>query len=161
MNKIAIRFKRGDRPTAKQLNSIIKELPSYNNVNPGGLYRDCGNGQIILRNKNISVGNAAAATAAAALRPFAVRWMNTSKTDKKIGEWQIYLPIGCATVNDIPYAYVNDKAKDINGEDIPGWYKLPEPEDEDADITNTGKYKCKEWTVYFRAKPYPLSKVGT
>lgn len=99
------------------------------------------------------------------LHPFAVRWMSYGGND---GEWQIYLPYGCATLkvdgnngsvyNMIP---VNKQAKDANGDEIFFWYRIEDPEDADAEIKSVGNRIVKQWTVYILAKPYPRMMLST
>lgn len=52
------RFRRNEKLTARALNNIVRNLPTHDNINPNGVYRDCGNGQVILAGHNIdrSVG---------------------------------------------------------------------------------------------------------
>ena len=95
------------------------------------------------------------------LRPFALRWQRTSKTDENAGEWQIYLPMGCVSVNGEPSTPSNDTGSDMEGDLTYQWYKIPDPEDGDADIETRGSFAYKQWTVNVLVKPYPLFKATT
>jgi hypothetical protein len=106
--------------------------------------------------------SSAASAARGTLRPFDIRWADRGNGR---GEWQIYLPLGCLTVEQDGTAYsyipVNSAAKDADGEEIPDWYSLAEPGDARyAKIVETAGYEDKAWTATILLKPWPRAKVG-
>ena len=113
------------------------------------------------------LGKGGTSAAARETHPFAVRWF---PYDENSGEWQIYLPCGCAilnvkgqssyggTYNMIP---VNRKARNAKGEDIFAWYRIEDPKDSDATIVQEDDRIAKQWTVRLLAKPYPRMMLST
>lgn len=98
-------------------------------------------------------------------KPWALRWLPYDEDDPAKGEWQVYVPVGAATLNggDLYMAF-NDEAKDADGEVIGDWYKVDSVDDGHAKIT-TETYEgvarvTKEWTVYALFKPWPRVKVS-
>lgn len=157
------KFSRGDRLSADVLNKLVGSLPKYDNIITSGIYTDCGNGQVILHtNGNKFGGVGDAEYSAPEIKPFTTRWLNTSKTEKNKGEWQIYLPVGCAILNGA-YSYFpkNESGKDKNGDATFQWYKIVDPSDNDANISTIGGYVYKEWTVYVHFKDIPIMYVST
>lgn len=157
------KFNKGDRLSANTLNSLADSLPKYDNITTNGLYTDCGNGQVIIqagKDKFGPVGEVGGKTVDK-LYPFKVVWCSHSKTVQTSGEWQIYLPSGCVTINSQPVVPTNARATDIDGNQIKDWYKIEEPQNSDADIGTFGKYEVKEWQVYVHIKSLPLMYVST
>lgn len=96
------------------------------------------------------------------LKPFKLRWMPQDDDDQSKGEWQIYLPMGCATLNEKDvYFPKNDIGKDADDEVTFQWYKIEEPQDSDATITSVGTKVFKEWTVYVHFKDFPMMYAST
>ena len=116
------------------------------------------------------VQDATAAAGTGTLVPFAVRWYAPDLDDPDKGEWQIYLPGGCATVEQggvvYPYVPVNQKAEPAKSNDpasaaaVFRWYKIETPKDEDAEISTQGGFVAKSWTVYVHFKPWPRMKAS-
>lgn len=157
------KFNKGDRLSANTLNSIVDSLPKYDNITTNGIYTDCGNGQVIIqtgKDKFGAVGEVGEKTVDK-LYPFKVKWCSHSKTVQTSGEWQIYLPSGCVTINSQPVIPTNARATDIDGNKIKDWYKIEEPQNSDADIGTFGKYEVREWQVYVHIKSLPLMYVST
>lgn len=154
------KFNKGERLSANTLNSLVDSLPKYDNITANGLYTDCGNGQVIIqtaKDKFGSIGD----DSGNKLYPFKVRWCSHSKTVQTSGEWQIYLPAGCVTINSQPVVPTNERATDIYRNEIKDWYKIETPQNTDADIGTFGKYEVKEWQVYVHIKSFPLMYVST
>lgn len=94
-----------------------------------------------------------------------VVWVPHDDDDDTKGEWQVYLPIGSLTVkyaanqdaSSLHKTYAglcqNAKGKDKNGKTWYGWFKIPDPKDEDAFISSD-TYVVKAWTVYAEIKPW-------
>ena len=157
------KFNKGDRLSANTLNSLVDSLPKYDNITTNGIYTDCGNGQVIIqtgKDKFGAVGEVGEKTVDK-LYPFKVKWCSHSKTVQTSGEWQIYLPSGCVTINSQPVIPTNARATDIDGNKIKDWYKIEEPQNSDADIGTFGKYEVREWQVYVHIKSLPLMYVST
>ena len=109
------------------------------------------------------------------LKPFALRWMDHGKGegDKSDGgngvaegeaaggEWQIYLPMGCVSVNGDAATPANETGHDGNDELTYQWHTIQEPVDSDASIEAAGGYVYKSWDVRVMVKPYPLFKATT
>ena len=97
--------------------------------------------------------------------PFKVRWYPFGKAGGSDGEWQICLPMGCVTVLQEGLAQiaipVNESAVDKDGNNLYKWYRIPDPDDEDADVGKMGKYAAKTWTVQIAMKPWPRFKATT
>lgn len=156
------RYERGDKLSANALNNIADNLPKYDNIT-NGVYTDCGNGQVILQTfGSDKFGSIGGDDSVKELKPFQTRWQCTSKTDKNQGEWQIYLPSGCATL-DGNYVYFpkNENGKDKEGYLTFQWYKMEEPNDNDATVTTINGYSYKEWTVYVHFKDFPIMYAST
>lgn len=155
------RYEHGDKISARNLNNIIDMLPKYDNILMNGQYFDCGNGQVMLNTGSNKFGSTDSG-GSKVLYPFATRWQCTSKTDKNQGEWQIYLPTGCATL-DGNYVYFpkNENGKDKEGDLTFQWYKMVEPSDKDATVTTINGYSYKEWTVYVHFKDFPIMYAST
>ena len=157
------KFNKGDRLSANTLNSLVDSLPKYDNITANGIYTDCGNGQVIIqtfKDKFGAVGEVGGKTENK-LYPFKVKWCSHSETVQTSGEWQIYLPTGCVTINSQPVVPKNARATDIDGNQIKDWYKIEEPQNSDADIGTFGQYEVKEWQVYVHIKSLPLMYVST
>lgn len=160
--KIFRKYERGDKLSANALNKIADNLPKYDNIT-NGVYTDCGNGQVILQTfGGNKFGGSEDTSVQKSLLPFTVRWICTSKTDKDSGEWQIYLPMGCAIL-DGTYTYFpkNDSGKNKEDHIIFQWYKLDNPKDADASVITEGGYAYKEWSVYVHFKDFPMMYVST
>ena len=157
------KFNKGDRLSANALNSLVDSLPKYDNIMATGLYTDCGNGQVIIQNGKDKFGavGEVGEKPVNKLYPFKVKWCSHSKTVQTSGEWQIYLPSGCVTINSQPVVPTNARATDIDGNQIKDWYKIEEPQNSDADIGTFGQYEVKEWQVYVHIKSLPLMYVST
>lgn len=84
-------------------------------------------------------------------KTYAVRWYAYSET---AGEWQIYLPFGCATINGRGYRVENEKAKDEDGNVILSWYHLDEPEDADGDVQEADGYEARQFVASLHMMPY-------
>lgn len=109
-------------------------------------------------------GGTKQASSPSELRPFDVRWMANGKDS---GEWQIYLPLGCVKVKPrnvggetYPCLCVNDKAKDADGKEIHGWYKVDDPDGSEGLIETIGGTAYQSFPVYVLAKPWPRFKVS-
>lgn len=103
-----------------------------------------------------------------ALTPFTVRWYDLNKDDAENpnpnnGEWQIYLPLGCATLTTYSttgggaaaFVITNDKAKDNKGEILDGWYKITAPvENKDDDVTEMEGKIARTWAVHLLMTPW-------
>lgn len=104
-------------------------------------------------------------TALSGPAPFEVRWYQYSFTDTSKGEWQIYLPRGCATVvqQGVTRSYVpmNEKGKDKDGNELFRWYRIADPKNQDADEGRHNKYVARCWSVIVHMKPWPRLKVST
>ena len=103
------KFNKGDRLSANALNSLVDSLPKYDNITANGLYTDCGNGQVIIqtgKDKFGAVGEVGEKIEKK-LYPFKVKWCSHSETVQTSGEWQIYLPTGCVTINSQPVVPTN------------------------------------------------------
>lgn len=106
------------------------------------------------------------------LLPFTVRWLDYGKNDNgssKGGQWQIYLPLGCMTIcqhtrqgdTTTPYIMTNAKASDANGNDIPGWYAIPEPKNGVDDYTYTADgVEYREWVLSVYQEPWPRANAN-
>jgi hypothetical protein len=102
------------------------------------------------------------------LRPFDCRWMSFDTDDGEKtnnGEWQIYLPAGCVTVQQgtliEPYIPTNEKARDADGNTLAGWYKIDDPDDTAlANITDANDYYAETYSVYIEMKPWPRMKAS-
>lgn len=95
------------------------------------------------------------------VRPFKVRWCSHGKAGDGNGEWQVYLPNGCVSLDGASAIPLNAKGKDRNGDETWKWYKIDDPGDADADVGTIGDYVAKTWTVYVQLKPWPRFKVTT
>lgn len=100
------------------------------------------------------------------LKPFTIRWMPHGDGDDD-GEWQIYLPLGCVSVkvrNAGTAAYaslcLNDRAKDADGNDIHGWYRIDEPTGSEGLVERIGGTAYQSFPVYVLEKPWPRFKVS-
>lgn len=98
-----------------------------------------------------------------ALKPFAVQWIPGANEGE--GDWAIYLPLGCATVEQDglrrSYLPINEKANDAEGKEVFQWYKIAAPQNADATAGYYNDYPAKQWTVYVHMKPWPRMKVST
>ena len=110
-------------------------------------------------------GSAKSVPSESELRPFDVRWMANGKGDS--GEWQIYLPLGCVTLKPrnvggetYPCLCVNDAAKDADGNEIYGWYKVDEPKGSEGIVENIGGTAYQSFPVYVLVKPWPRFRVS-
>lgn len=96
--------------------------------------------------------------------PFAVRWYVKSddkdKSSTDDGEWQVYLPRGCATVNGEICTPTNANAVDADGNKIDDWYVIAPPKDSDADIATMNNRKCIHYSVYAHIKAWPEMKIS-
>lgn len=136
-------------------------LPKYDNILMNGQYFDCGNGQVMLNTGSNKFGSTGGG-GAKVLKPYALRWQRTSKTNKDEGEWQIYLPMGCATLDkETIYITKNENGKNIEGDEIFQWYKIKDPVDQDASVKTINGYTYKEWTVYVHFKDFPIFYAST
>lgn len=96
------------------------------------------------------------------LKPWKLRWMPQSDEDQSIGEWQIYMPMGCATINGKDFYFPkNSQGKDKNNDLTYQWYKIEDPSDTDANITVIGNKVYKEWVVYVHFRDYPMMYAST
>lgn len=93
------------------------------------------------------------------LKPFTVRWYG----EETGGQWQIYMPLGSATITQHTldgaqssvYIPKNDRAEDKDGNEIPGWYKIDDPEDGVEDVEYEDEdYEYRYWTVWALMKPW-------
>lgn len=107
----------------------------------------------------IGVGSSpsASSSAPATLSAFDVRWYPHSDTDDTKGEWQIHLPFGCATIGERIYLPDKDveSAKDKDGVEIFGWYKIPSPKNEDGFQERADGWEAISWTVKVAFKAWP------
>lgn len=95
------------------------------------------------------------------LRPWKLRWLSKGENDTD-GEWQVYLPIGCATINKTDIYYpANDVGETKDGAVTYQWYTIEDPQAADADVTTKKGYTYTTWTVYALLMDYPLMKVTT
>lgn len=132
-----------------------------------------GNGISLSRGPNGTLielsGQNGVGCSSADIFPWKVRWFGKSATDDTDGEWQVYAPIGTLVVNygsssSVRRSYAamcsNGYATNENGDVIYGWFKIPTPEDSDAEIT-TGEMAAKSWSVRAYIKPWARYKVMT
>ena len=105
------------------------------------------------------------------LTPFKLRWFaKPTELNPDAGEWQIYLPLGCATIRSrfgskyaqsIPYVALNDDATDAAGDAIYGWFKIADPSDGDATRTEKDGVVTLTWSVYVHFCPWPRMEATT
>ena len=150
----------GDPITADLFNQVASSIPKFGTISNDIGFITAPDGTILLNQWNKLIA-APASASKSGLKPFALRWMNTSATDPDVGEWQIYLPRGCAVLNTDTYCPKNDIGTDVNGDITFSWYKIPDPVDSDAEVTTKGNYVFKEWTVWVKFKDYPLMYAET
>lgn len=97
-------------------------------------------------------------------QPFDVRWMPYD-ADGEDGEWQIYLPLGCVSVQSrgmrtlLPGICVNNAAKNADGEELPEWYHIDDPKTGDGVTTGNGNFVVSP--VYALVKPWPRFMVSS
>lgn len=153
----------GDKLRADWGNSLVRAISSMRPVpTPGVLLGRSTYGTTM----TFEDSGAAAAFTPTAVLPFTVRWYSYGEEGK--GQWQIYLPVGCATLTQttkdgsvtFPYIPTNAKAKNKDGEVIPGWYEIPMPEEGvDEDVTTADGYAVLSWVATILFKPWPRMKV--
>lgn len=95
------------------------------------------------------------------LRPWKLRWMPQNDEDPSQGEWQIYMPTGCASINDTAYYPKNEYGTDANGDMTFQWFKIEQPQDADANVVTIRGQVYKEWTVYVHFRDFPLMYATT
>lgn len=122
----------GDPITADLFNQVASSLPKFSTLSNDMGVTSTPDGTLVVNQWNNLM---AAPSGNGKLRPFALRWQSTSKTDENEGEWQIYLPRGCAMLNNDIYWPKNDVGKNQDGDITFGWYKIEEPSNSDADVT--------------------------
>lgn len=150
----------GDDITADLINSIIDSVPKMHNPSCTLGFRETENGLLLHQNNIIATGGGRGGHGG--LRPFKLRWMPQDDEDQSKGEWQIYLPMGCADINEKDvYFPKNDIGTDADGEVTFQWYKIETPSDSDATITTSGTKVFKEWTVYVHFKDFPMMYAST
>ena len=108
---------------------------------------------------------------ASPLLPFKVRWFaKPTELNPDAGEWQVYVPFGSLTVvygdgtiSRRAYSAMatNADAKDAEGNAIYRWFKIPDPEDVNAEVKIVGEKAVKQWTVYVLTKPWARLLVST
>ena len=95
--------------------------------------------------------------------PFDMRWYSyADENDPDKGEWQIYLPLGCATLTQdgVTWRYrtgsQNKSARDADGNVIPAWYHLDVPQSSsNAVVTEENDRIAKSYTIFLNMKPWP------
>lgn len=149
----------GDPITASAFNALANSIPNIRQLSPNMGFIAGPDGTLVMHQWNNLM--AAPQGGNGNLRPFRVRWMSHSKDIETRGEWQIYLPTGCVTINDEPVIPTNERATDIDGNEIKDWYKIDNPSNSDADVGTYGKYEVLEWPVYVHVKSFPLMYAST
>lgn len=149
----------GDPITAQAFNMLANSIPNIKQLAPNMGFIAGSDGTLVMNQWNNLM--AAPQGGEGSLRPFKVRWMSHSKEVDTAGEWQIYLPTGCVTINNEPVVPTNVPATDIEGNKIIDWYKIEDPTDSDGDVGTYGKYEIVEWHVYVHVKSFPLMYVST
>ena len=97
------------------------------------------------------------------LLPFDVRWYSyADENDPDKGEWQIYLPLGCATLTQdgVTWRYrtgsSNKSARDKDGNVIPAWYHIDVPESsKNAVVQELNDRVAKSYPIFLNMKPWP------
>lgn len=148
----------GDPITAQAFNQLANSIPNIKQLSPNMGFVAGSDGTLVMNQWNNLM---AAPQSAGGLRPFKVRWMSHSKEVETQGEWQIYLPTGCVTINNEPVVPTNERATDIDRNEIKDWYKIEDPSNADADVGTYGKYEILEWPVYVHVKSFPLMYAST
>lgn len=151
----------GNRLSAMWFQKLLDAMRRYRPVAGRNItITETPNGCII----NGTPGGGQAVAARTQLAPFAVRWMEHPAAEEggeTGGEWQIYLPLGCLSVNAAVSVPDNDQAVDAEGKPIRDWYRIEDPQDGDADISDIGGKQCKSWVVSVIAQPWPRFKATT
>ena len=150
--------------TAEYGRNLIRAIRSaMPGPSPGMLIRHGFDGSSVMATEQ---WRSVVATSSATIEPFTVRWFSWddgSQPDK--GQWQIYLPLGCATLTqgyDIRmFLPVNENAKDADGNDISDWYAIEQPDDAYSYTIVEGDRVVQCWAVYLEMKPWPRLKVST
>ena len=151
----------GDVITADLINGIIDSVPKMHNPSCTLGFRETEDGLLLHQNNIIATGGGRSARSANGLKPFALRWMPKSVEDEKIGEWQVYLPKGCMQLNKFVCWPKNEMGTDKDGVPTFQWYKIPDPNDSDADVRTANGYAFKEWTIYAHVKEFPLFYISS
>lgn len=149
----------GDPITAQAFNQLANSIPNIKQLSPNMGFIAGSDGTLVMNQWNNLM--AAPQGGDGGLRPFKVRWMSHSKEVETSGEWQIYLPTGCVTINNEPVVPTNAQATDIDHNKIKDWYKIDNPSNADADVGTYGKYEILEWPVYVHVKSFPLMYAST
>lgn len=148
----------GDPITAQAFNTLANSVPNIKQLAPNMGFIAGPDGTLVLNQWNNLM---AAPQGDGSRKPFALRWMSHSTTSEKTGEWQIFLPFGCATMDSEPVYPTNDVGTDIDGNATYQWYSIPEPQQADATVTQIGDYFYREWIVYVHFKSFPIMKATT
>lgn len=108
---------------------------------------------------------ATAAMPSYSILPFDIRWYDYGADDEgksKGGEWQIYLPLGCATLTQdgVTWRYrtgsQNRSAKDADGNIIPAWYHVDVPQSsKNATVQELNDRVEKSYPIFLNMKPWP------
>lgn len=168
---------------------VVKEIRATRILPGSGLKLRYSPNGTSLRDESNGKSSSLPSTSSKA-QPFQVRWMSHDENgdQPRKGEWQIYLPAGCASVSYVedglagtaysdtgirsgqyetgkPRKYVaqpkNKNAKDTDGEEIFQWYNIPTPSNEDGDILQTNGLNAVSWTVWVLMKPWARYTVST
>jgi len=99
------------------------------------------------------------ASTGSGLAPFKVRW-HKHGDDKDDGEWEVYLPWGCASVNGTACIPSNEKAEGPDGTEV-GWYTFDIATADSVETTRVEDMIYRSWPVYALMKPWPSVTVST
>lgn len=153
----------GERMTVDWARRVVEELRA-NRILPGVGYRVyyTRNGTHLFFNGSENIIEEQQTQSL--LHPWKVRWMSHDDEDQTKGEWQVYVPTGSLAVNfgnrTVLGKMTNAIAKNGEGEELVDWFKIGNPEDEDAEATfeNGGGLK---WNVKIRVTPWGEITVTT
>lgn len=150
----------GSVVSSSWLQRVVDAIRRYHPVaGRGVMLTETPNGTII----NCSATGTAYATAAASTRPFAVRWCSwgDGSGGAESGEWQIYLPFGCVSVDGVTAIPTNAAARDADGKEIANWYRIEDPADSDARVQTVDGSLDKAWAVAVEVRPWPRFEATT
>lgn len=112
------------------------------------------NGTMIDAGSNSGGGSSGSGAA----EPFAVRW---HQHDSNKGEWEVYIPWGCATVGGRACIPKNAAANDADGNPEIGWFTIDIEEGDSVDTIRDNNKVFRSYPVYALMKPWPSIKVSS